>query len=1048
MAKLAPWLPPLGPVARQALGAGRIIGYWRNALGVEDLDNLLKEAEPIGSDIPLKRTLRLPDIPKGEPSPYLLLVGHLDSSGRVLLAIPLSTEAVSGKPDNLCFRVPEDVLPRLNDKLLDRPTAISDDAFIGGLEAAEQWARDQAGRKQPLNVQAWLELGFDLLASVSACDPRAEDLTGAPGAMGGRKPLMARLVPFKDSAGSTKFIAGTYDAMLNLPSGLPLPGLMERWSGKASVPLPHLDLDGLLAAADHHVGHMDSADHQKPGARECFPLDPAQREAVLTARRSDIQAVQGPPGTGKTSMMKAVVASAMVAPLLGNDRCPSPPFVLATGATNKAVTNIIGGFGDIAEVFGPSELHARWIRGVRSYGWFSPNKTIAEVCRKAAKGVTLNGAEKELMADWGGFQILVRNKAPQNAPTPRPEYLGSASRLGEDSLEQEEANWKTRFAACGGTPSLALQEATAQLRRIVADLVQKTRENRRTFRGVLPHLTTLRSLRVSLQPNDERAEALVPGIQAEEADTKTQMASWQTEVSTLEEAHRVLSRGGLIGWLVRVIGGRTRAVAALRKAQLKMLDIRRDVDDTAGLASLLLAQAKAELGTMADLLSDAKRRLQKTQAATERWREFQAARDRLQDAGKSLLAGMTVAGGICPGIPQSAIARLSSCLAAEGTLDPRAAFDAFEALMDVGPRVRSFHLAARYWEARYLMWRRAFEVPGRLGFQPFDAELALRAEIEGVLMLAPCVVSTAHLLPSAASAVGRHAWGSADLLIVDEAGQAQPEILSASLAYARRALVVGDPLQLEPVWSETPARDNFLRRACRLKGEPLLIAEGPGAVSAGSAMLLAMRASRHRTVMLSRHYRCLPEIIGWCNREVYKGKMQAMRTPKGDEPLPAVAHISVTGEAEKPRGGSLHNHAEAEAVATWLRTHQATVERWTGKRLGLSVVIVTPYRAHARMLKERIRKSFAGTPGDLEGLIVGTVHRLQGAEAPVVLFSVGATRAASTGFLDEKFNLLNVAVSRAKDSFVVFAHPTILSRIDDKPMGKLAGWVRPHPFVV
>lgn len=747
-------------------------------------------------------------------------------------------------------------------------------------------------------------------------------------------------------------------------------------------------------------------------------------------------------------MMKAVVASAMVTPLLGNDSSPSPPFVLATAATNKAVTNIIGGFGNIAEVFGPSELHARWICGIQSYGWFSPNKKIAEVCRKAAKDAILNPAEKQLLAYWDGFQILVRNKAPQNAPTSKPEYLGSASRLGEDSLEQEEANWKTRFASCGGTPSLALQEATAQLRRIVADLVQKTRESRRTFRGVLPHLVALRSLRASLQPDDEGAEALVPKIQAEEAATETQMALWQTEVGTLEEAHRVLSRGGIIGWLVRVIGGRAKAVAALRKAQLKMPDIGRGVDDTTRLVSLLLAQAKAELGTMADVLFDAKRRLQKIRAATERWRAFRAARDRLQNASKSLLAGMTVAGGISSGMPQSAIARLSTCLAAEGRLDPRAAFDAFEDFMDVGPRVRSFHLAARYWEARYLMWRRAFEAPGRSGPQPFNAELALRAEIEGALMLASCVVSTAHLLPSAASALGRHAWGSADLLIVDEAGQAQPEILSASLAYARRALVVGDPLQLEPVWSETPARDNFLRRACRLKDEPLLIAEGPGAVSAGSAMLLAMRASRHLTVMLSRHYRCLPEIIGWCNREVYEGKMQAMRKPTGDEPLPAVAHISVMGDVERPRGGSLHNRAEAEAVATWLRTYQVTVERWTGKRLGLSVVIVTPYRAHAKMLEERIRKSFAETPGDLEGLIVGTVHRLQGGEAPVVLFSVGATHAASTGFLDEKFNLLNVAVSRAKDSFVVFAHPAMVSRIDDKPMGKLAGWVRPHPFTV
>ncbi len=42
-----------------------------------------------------------------------------------------------------------------------------------------------------------------------------------------------------------------------------------------------------------------------------------------------------------------------------------------------------------------------------------------------------------------------------------------------------------------------------------------------------------------------------------------------------------------------------------------------------------------------------------------------------------------------------------------------------------------------------------------------------------------------------------------DLLIIDEAGQVAPDIAGASFALAKKALVVGDTLQIEPVWGVT-----------------------------------------------------------------------------------------------------------------------------------------------------------------------------------------------------------------------------------------------------
>ena len=66
---------------------------------------------------------------------------------------------------------------------------------------------------------------------------------------------------------------------------------------------------------------------------------------------------------------------------------------------------------------------------------------------------------------------------------------------------------------------------------------------------------------------------------------------------------------------------------------------------------------------------------------------------------------------------------------------------------------------------------------------------------------------------------------------------------------------------------------------------------------------------------------------------------------------------------------------------------------------------------------------------DVEKVTIGTVHRLQGAERPIVCFSlVEGPDQAGGSFIDRDASLLNVAVSRAKRSFIVFANPGRLFR--------------------
>jgi superfamily I DNA and/or RNA helicase len=56
--------------------------------------------------------------------------------------------------------------------------------------------------------------------------------------------------------------------------------------------------------------------------------------------------------------------------------------------------------------------------------------------------------------------------------------------------------------------------------------------------------------------------------------------------------------------------------------------------------------------------------------------------------------------------------------------------------------------------------------------------------------------------------VDQHLYDTIDLLVVDEAGQATPDVAGASFALARGALVIGDTEQIEPIW-------NVPRAVCR-----------------------------------------------------------------------------------------------------------------------------------------------------------------------------------------------------------------------------------------
>lgn len=81
------------------------------------------------------------------------------------------------------------------------------------------------------------------------------------------------------------------------------------------------------------------------------------------------------------------------------------------------------------------------------------------------------------------------------------------------------------------------------------------------------------------------------------------------------------------------------------------------------------------------------------------------------------------------------------------------------------------------------------------------------------------------------------------------------------------------------------------------------------------------------------------------------------------------------------------------------------------------IAVITPFKAQASEIRKQLRDAFdsPSTPVD-----VGTVHTFQGAERRIIIFSTTYGANESGFFIDTNSNLMNVAVSRAKDAFWVF----------------------------
>jgi very-short-patch-repair endonuclease len=261
---------------------------------------------------------------------------------------------------------------------------------------------------------------------------------------------------------------------------------------------------------------------------------------------------------------------------------------------------------------------------------------------------------------------------------------------------------------------------------------------------------------------------------------------------------------------------------------------------------------------------------------------------------------------------------------------------------------------------------------------------------------------------------------SFDLAIIDEASQCSLAYILPIAYRSRRIAVVGDPNQLPPVITLGSRTAANIARKNQITS---FLQTRPGIDFVdGSAFHAFEEVHGHtKTYLLNEHFRCHPKIARWFNSVFYGDSLHVLTDVASmTASQRGLAWIDVAGVAERPNNKkSWTNRAEAQAAVDVARS---LIDE------GLTVGIVSPFAGQANLIQSMVESSFSRDEIADSNLVVGTAHRLQGDERDAVIFSCCITPATFTStikWIEEQRNLVNVAVSRAKQYLIILGHPAI-----------------------
>lgn len=308
---------------------------------------------------------------------------------------------------------------------------------------------------------------------------------------------------------------------------------------------------------------------------------------------------------------------------------------------------------------------------------------------------------------------------------------------------------------------------------------------------------------------------------------------------------------------------------------------------------------------------------------------------------------------------------------------------------------------------------------------------------DALFFVVPVVSTTLASFDRLFAGMGQDSLG---WLLIDEAGQATPQSAAGAIWRSQRAVLVGDPLQIEPVFTVPLMLVEEFRRRHAL--DPMW------SPNTESVQTLADRITRHGSwvapqvssgtidaekaqpiwtgMPLRTHRRCDDPMFKVANRIAYAEQMVHGRV--GDQGQPekteftCVLGDSVWLDVRATRTSHPVIEDELDVLVDCLLQLQQepafTPARKAGARDKVAkIFVISPFRKLKNACINRIKDAGLGQ------IECGTVHTFQGKEAEIVFLVLGTAPgqagAGARAWASGKPNLLNVAITRAKHRLYV-----------------------------
>jgi very-short-patch-repair endonuclease len=267
-----------------------------------------------------------------------------------------------------------------------------------------------------------------------------------------------------------------------------------------------------------------------------------------------------------------------------------------------------------------------------------------------------------------------------------------------------------------------------------------------------------------------------------------------------------------------------------------------------------------------------------------------------------------------------------------------------------------------------------------------------------------------------------------DVVIVDEASQADLFALPV-LSLAERAVVVGDDQQIGPQLGFVGSVSGLIHSHLR---------DVPSAEHFDPESSLydhAVRRSPER-ILLTEHFRSVPQIIEFSSRHYYDDKIMPLRADRPAFSPVRPVFVAAGVRQPLPDFGDV-NVAEADALVA--RVAELVADRaYAGRSIGVISLLSTS--GQAAYLLARLRETIGEDEMEARRLRVGDAYTFQGDERDVVLVSmvVSANDGRLAAFTKREYHRrINVAASRARDQLWIFHSVQPQSLLPDDARGLL-----------